>query len=52
MTASGRAALRVIINGIGVAGPTLAYWLTEFGHEVVLVEQAPRLRTAGYIIDF
>jgi len=52
VTASGRAALRVIINGIGVAGPTLAYWLTEFGHEVVLVEQAPRLRTAGYIIDF
>lgn len=44
--------LRVVINGIGVAGPTLAYWLTKFGHEVLLVEQARKLRTAGYIIDF
>ena len=45
-------ALRIVINGIGVAGPTLAYWLNRFGHEVLLVEEAPRLRTAGYIIDF
>jgi 2-polyprenyl-6-methoxyphenol hydroxylase-like FAD-dependent oxidoreductase len=44
--------LKVVINGIGIAGPTLAWWLTEFGHEVLLVEQAPRLRSAGYIIDF
>ena len=44
--------LRIVINGIGVAGPALAYWLSEWGHEVVLVEEAPRLRTAGYIIDF
>jgi 2-polyprenyl-6-methoxyphenol hydroxylase-like FAD-dependent oxidoreductase len=44
--------LRVVINGIGVAGPALAYWLNKSGHEVLLVEEAPRLRTAGYIIDF
>jgi len=44
--------LKVVINGIGIAGPALAWWLTEFGHEVLLVEQAPRLRSAGYIIDF
>ena len=33
--------MRVAINGIGVAGPTLAYWLRAFGHEPVLFEKAP-----------
>ena len=44
--------MRIIINGAGIAGPTLAYWLLKSGHEVLLVEQAPTLRTGGYVIDF
>jgi len=44
--------VKIVINGIGVAGPVLAYWLTKSGHEVLLVEEAPRLRGGGYIIDF
>jgi len=44
--------MRVVINGVGVAGPTLAYWLRKAGHEVVLVESAPQLRRGGYVIDF
>src|SRR5215468_8168458 len=28
--------MRVIINGAGIAGPTLAYWLRKAGHEVVI----------------
>lgn len=44
--------MRILIVGAGIAGPTLAYWLTRFGHEPTLVEQAPRLRSGGYIIDF
>src|SRR5579871_4768694 len=44
--------MRIIVNGAGIAGPTLAYWLRKAGHEVVLVESAPRLRTGGYVIDF
>jgi 2-polyprenyl-6-methoxyphenol hydroxylase-like FAD-dependent oxidoreductase len=44
--------MRVAINGIGVAGPTLAYWLREYGHEPVLFEKAPALRRGGYVIDF
>jgi 2-polyprenyl-6-methoxyphenol hydroxylase-like FAD-dependent oxidoreductase len=44
--------MRIIINGVGIAGPTLAYWLRKAGHEVLLVEAAPRLRTGGYAIDF
>ncbi len=44
--------MRIVINGFGVAGPTLGYWLSKSGHDVLLVEEAPRLRTSGYIIDF
>jgi 2-polyprenyl-6-methoxyphenol hydroxylase-like FAD-dependent oxidoreductase len=44
--------MRIIINGVGIAGPTLAYWLRRAGHEVLLVEAAPRLRTGGYAVDF
>ncbi len=44
--------MRIVINGVGIAGPTLAYWLRQAGHEVLLVEAAPRLRSGGYIIDF
>jgi 2-polyprenyl-6-methoxyphenol hydroxylase-like FAD-dependent oxidoreductase len=44
--------MRIIINGVGIAGPTLAYWLREANHDVVLVEEAPQLRCGGYIIDF
>ncbi|MGB8221014.1 MAG: FAD-binding domain [Polyangiales bacterium] len=44
--------MKIAINGIGVAGPTLAYWLRKFGHEPVLFERAPALRTGGYLIDY
>jgi 2-polyprenyl-6-methoxyphenol hydroxylase-like FAD-dependent oxidoreductase len=42
----------VLISGIGIAGPTLAYWLSLYGFKTTLVEIAPRLRTGGYVIDF
>lgn len=44
--------MRVLIVGAGIAGPTLAYWLRRTGHEVTLVERAPRLREGGYVVDF
>ena len=44
--------MRIIINGAGIAGPTLAYWLRQASHEVLLVEAAPQLRRDGYVIDF
>ncbi len=44
--------MKIVINGAGVAGPTLAFWLGKAGHEVVIVEEAEELRTGGYIIDF
>jgi 2-polyprenyl-6-methoxyphenol hydroxylase-like FAD-dependent oxidoreductase len=44
--------MKIIINGAGIAGPTLAYWLRKAGHEVLLIEEAPKLRRGGYVIDF
>ena len=44
--------MRIAINGAGIAGPTLAYWLRESGHEVLLIEGSPQLRSGGYAIDF
>jgi 2-polyprenyl-6-methoxyphenol hydroxylase-like FAD-dependent oxidoreductase len=42
----------VLISGVGIAGPTLAFWLHAAGYDPVLVESAPALRTGGYVIDF
>lgn len=44
--------MKIGINGTGIAGPTLAYWLKKYGHEPTLYERAPALRKDGYIVDF
>jgi 2-polyprenyl-6-methoxyphenol hydroxylase-like FAD-dependent oxidoreductase len=43
---------RVLICGAGIAGPTLAYWLQQYGFQPTLVERAPTLREGGYLVDF
>ena len=42
----------VLISGVGIAGPTLAWWLQHYGFAPTLVERAPTLRLGGYMIDF
>jgi 2-polyprenyl-6-methoxyphenol hydroxylase-like FAD-dependent oxidoreductase len=42
----------VLISGVGIAGPTLAFWLRRARFEPTLVESAQALRTSGYVIDF
>ncbi len=44
--------MRVLISGAGIAGPTLAYWLLRYGYKPTIIEDAPRLRAGGYVIDF
>ena len=39
--------MRIAINGAGIAGPTLAYWLRRFGHQPVLFERSPSPRAGG-----
>ena len=43
--------MKVAINGMGIAGPALAYWLHRFGHKPTLIEKAPAPRKGGYLID-
>ena len=42
----------VLISGAGIAGRTLAYWLSHHGFSPTVIERAPVLRTGGYIMDF
>jgi 2-polyprenyl-6-methoxyphenol hydroxylase-like FAD-dependent oxidoreductase len=42
---------RVLIQGGGIAGTALAYWLHRTGARVTVVERAPALRAAGYKVD-
>lgn len=42
----------ILISGAGIAGPSLAYWLHKYGFNPVVVEQAPRPREGGYLVDF
>ncbi len=42
----------ILINGGGIAGPCLAYWLTGDGHALTITEQARELRTGGQAVDF
>lgn len=44
--------MKIAINGTGIAGPSLAFWLERMGHTPTLIEQATELRTGGYVIDF
>jgi 2-polyprenyl-6-methoxyphenol hydroxylase-like FAD-dependent oxidoreductase len=44
--------LSILISGASVAGPALAFWLGRAGHDVTVVERAPKLRQGGYAVDF
>lgn len=44
--------MSVLISGIGIAGPTLAYWLSVYGIKSTLIERASHFRTGGYALDF
>ncbi|MEV5961266.1 FAD-dependent monooxygenase [Kribbella sp. NPDC051952] len=44
--------MRILISGASVAGPVLAYWLTQHGFAVTVVERAPTARkTGGHSVD-
>ncbi|TQM14354.1 FAD-dependent monooxygenase [Pseudonocardia kunmingensis] len=44
--------LRVLVSGAGVAGPSLAFWLSRYGATTTVVESARALRTSGFAVDF
>lgn len=44
--------MKIAINGCGIGGPALAWWLKKYGFEPVIFEKSAALRSGGYIIDF
>ncbi|PLW53847.1 hypothetical protein PCANC_03605 [Puccinia coronata f. sp. avenae] len=43
--------LRVLISGIGIAGPVAAYWLSKAGVSVTVLERCECLRKEGQTVD-
>lgn len=43
--------MKIAIQGAGIAGTALAFWLARLGHEILLIERAPQLRSGGYILN-
>jgi 2-polyprenyl-6-methoxyphenol hydroxylase-like FAD-dependent oxidoreductase len=43
--------MKVLIAGASIAGPSLAFWLTRYGAEVTVLEQAAELRKGGQLVD-
>src|SRR5580693_1928489 len=41
----------VLISGAGIAGPAVAYWLSEYGFTTTIVERAPAPRAGGQTVD-
>lgn len=41
----------VLISGAGIAGPSLAFWLSRNGCRVIVVEIAPGVRPGGQTVD-
>jgi 2-polyprenyl-6-methoxyphenol hydroxylase-like FAD-dependent oxidoreductase len=41
----------VLISGAGIAGPALAFWLTNNGYRVTIVELADGIRSGGQTVD-
>ncbi|KAF4626026.1 hypothetical protein G7Y89_g12138 [Cudoniella acicularis] len=43
--------LKVLIIGGGVAGPSLAHWLSRIGANITLIERSPEMRASGQQVD-
>ena len=41
----------VLISGAGIAGPSVAFWLSKNGYRVIVVEVAPGIRPGGQTVD-
>ncbi|MDF1760927.1 MAG: tetracycline destructase [Coxiellaceae bacterium] len=42
---------KILVIGAGIAGPTVCYWLKEYGFNPTLIERSEQLRAGGYDID-
>lgn len=43
--------IKILVSGIGVAGPALCYWLKRFGFSPTIIEKSPSIRLGGQALD-
>lgn len=43
--------MKILVIGMGIAGPAVCYWLKRFGFSPVLVEKSAAIRTGGQALD-
>lgn len=43
--------IKILVIGVGIAGPAICYWLKRFGFSPVLIEKAPGIRKGGQALD-
>lgn len=43
--------MKVLVSGAGMAGSTLAFWLSKLGHNVTVIERFPNIRASGLQLD-
>ncbi|KAK0738006.1 hypothetical protein B0T18DRAFT_334565 [Schizothecium vesticola] len=43
--------MKVLVSGAGIAGNSLAFWLSRLGHDVTVIERFSDLRTTGLQVD-
>ncbi|OAI47689.1 FAD-binding protein [Gammaproteobacteria bacterium SCGC AG-212-F23] len=44
-------AIKILVIGMGIAGPTICYWLKRFGFSPVLIEKSTSIRKGGQALD-
>jgi len=43
--------IKILVIGVGIAGPTICYWLKRFGFSPALIEKAAVIRKGGQALD-
>lgn len=43
--------MKILVSGIGIAGPAVCYWLQRFGFSPILIEKADAIRQGGQALD-
>lgn len=43
--------IKILVIGVGIAGPAICYWLKRFGFSPVLIEKSAAIRKGGQALD-